>query len=103
MQENILAVVGARNHRWAACGAQAGKEGAWDWRGCRKPAGSLHSLLFAIMLCIVWDGYGRRCEQHATIDGPLVERKQERKVRGIGEGAANQREETMEDGSLRIR
>ena len=26
-----------------------------------------------------------------TIDGPPVERKQERKVRGIGEGAANQR------------
>ena len=40
---------------------------------------------------------------HAIIDGPPVERKQERKVRGIGEGAANQREETMEDGSLRIR
>ena len=37
---------------------------------------------------------------HATIDGPPVEHKQERKVRGIGEGAANQREETMEDGSL---
>ena len=36
----------------------------------------------------------------ATIDGPPVERKQERKVRGIGEGAAKQREETMEDGSL---
>ena len=52
------------------------------------------------MLCIVWDGYGRRCEQHATIDGPPVECKQERKVRGIGEGAANQREEAMEDGSL---
>ena len=37
---------------------------------------------------------------HTTIDGPPVERTQERKVRGIGEGAANQREETMEDGSL---
>ena len=50
--------------------------------GQHKDIGTQHSPMQENILAVVGP---------TTIDGPPVERKQERKVRGIGEGAANQR------------